>query len=499
MKSKMDPSVKIKKRLFDRISAFFMVVLVILNASFMVPVHAAFVGPVVVDSTVAVASALAALGIGVSGNASTPDWLAFINKIGDAVQDKMGGVTAEQYGNAIKYHLSHDFLASINQAFGDYVSSAEKASSLTSSFPSNAVLYQSNLATPITMEQFYSAIGCPYSSTRQYTGMNVKITGYTVVQKLFYSPFIDYFTDDISFTVAGKKYWMMNSSGGSSGGSYVYTKSGSNWKQVVSGSYLAMQMGQGYVFLDGYLVAFMLQGQVSPVYCIVNTAGASSNTNLYYFPTYQQLMVDTSEGAALPANDAQNSKFLTNLYADGASVLNQSQADVQSKLDAKAGEKDSTGAYTGDAVTVPADANTQNPSKLRDATATQTKVVGQDAATEADKTADDTYNKTNSKDTTPPKSTSMPSLELPTGLQKKFPFCLPWDLAAIYKLFNVAPKAPVWTIPINIDQGYLHVHQTYTYDLNQNNVMDTVLPIFKWFLNVSFCIGLIFVTKRIMT
>ena len=88
---------------------------------------------------------------------------------------------------------------------------------------------------------------------------------------------------------------------------------------------------------------------------------------------------------------------------------------------------------------------------------------------------------------------------LPTGLSKKFPFCLPWDLAACYRLFQVAPKAPVWSIPINIDQGALQVHQTYTYDLNGNKVMDTGLPVFKWFMNIGFIMMLVVLTRKIMS
>lgn len=103
------------------------------------------------------------------------------------------------------------------------------------------------------------------------------------------------------------------------------------------------------------------------------------------------------------------------------------------------------------------------------------------------------------RDTTPPKMPNMPDMELPKGLQKKFPFCLPWDLVACYKLFQVPAKAPTWSIPVNIDQGLIHVHQTYTYDLNSNNVMDTVLPIFKWFLNIAVVIGLIAITRKIMS
>jgi hypothetical protein len=459
-----------------------------------VQVHAAFVGPVAVEVDVAVASALAALGIGVSGNVSTPDWFGLIHKIGDSLSDKMGGVTAEQYGDAVKYHLSHDFLQSVSESFGDYVSSAEKASALTSAFPSTASLSQSNLTTPLTIDQFYSAIGCPYQDGHQYTGITSKITGYTVLAKVFYSWTLTYCTDDIAVNIAGKKYWFMNSSGGNSGQSKLYAKTGTTWNLVTQGSYDAMQMGSGNQLLDGYLVAFMFQGSISPEYYLINTAGASANTNLYYFPTYQYLLTDSSSGAALPMNDAQAAHFFPSIYAQGASVLTQPAADVQSKLDAKAGEKDSTGAYTGDVVSVPADANTKNPSKLRDATSTQTKVVGQDVADETDKTADDTYNQTNSKDTTPPKSSTFPDLSIPSEVFHKFPFCLPWDLYASLVTLQATAAPPKFTVPF-LHKADWGLNLDITLDMSQ---FESVAVVCRWGFSIMWIIGLIFLTRKLI-
>lgn len=186
---------------------------------------------------------------------------------------------------------------------------------------------------------------------------------------------------------------------------------------------------------------------------------------------------------------------IDSLFAEGDSVMVNPVDDVIGDIAGRVGNPDGT-----IPISVPVSGDVAGDRDIADQqTRTQSDTLGRDIATDADKTADTDYNDKQDKDTTLPKSASMPSMLLPTGLAKKFPFCLPWDLAACYRLFQVSPKAPVWTIPINIDQGALHLHKTYTYDLNGNNVMDTCLPVFKWFLNIGFIIALIILTKKIMS
>lgn len=491
-----------------------MVMLVILNATFMVPVHAAFVGPVVVDATVAISSALGALGVGISGAVSNADWKGMIDSIGGKIsQDIMGGVTANQVGNAIQYHLTHDFLKSVSMSFNDYITSAQKTSDLVNEFGSSAKLEQTNMSSPMTLQQIYNAIGCPWSQSGDFqysdfggaSGTDFKVDSYAILDKCYWSTAADFVISSKSwFTLNGKKYAMIIPYYSemieiASDNSYTYIQGSSNYTFYP----MVHPTSLSRVWLAGYVLGVHPVGHSHWEYYVINTAGVPSNLRLGVYENITPINVYSD---VKPATNTDNAKIVPKIYANGNSVLPKT-GDKTAAADAvigalegtKVGHKTDAGTKDGIDVQVPSNANTANPSNLRDATGTQTKVVGQDVATEADKAADDTYNQTNSKDTTPPKSTSMPSLELPTGLQKKFPFCLPWDLAAIYKLFNVTPKAPVWTIPVNIDQGFLHVHQTYTYDLNQNNVLDKGLPIFKWFLNISFCIGLIFITKRIMT
>lgn len=180
-----------------------------------------------------------------------------------------------------------------------------------------------------------------------------------------------------------------------------------------------------------------------------------------------------------------------NIFAEGYSTLNHRIDDVIGRIGALQGIQDGINVNVGDVVGSLDKINDTIRSK------TQTQVIDTDATDTATEAEND---KTNTgRDTTLPKNPSMPDLMLPTGLQKKFPFCLPWDLAACYKLFQVEPKAPVWSIPVNIDVGMVHVHQTYTYDLNSNGVMDGFLPVFKWFLNLGVVLGLILITRKIMS
>lgn len=183
---------------------------------------------------------------------------------------------------------------------------------------------------------------------------------------------------------------------------------------------------------------------------------------------------------------------LKSLIADGFSVMNHSLNDVIGRIGALQGVQDGINIRIGDVTGTLEKINDQIKSL------TQSRLIDYDITDTKEKEANAERNK--GRDTpAPPKDPKMPDLSLPKGLQKKFPFCLPWDLVACYKLFQMPAKAPVWHIPVNIDVGYIKVHQTYTYDMNSNKVMDTVLPIFKWFLNISFIAGLVLITRKIMS
>lgn len=180
-----------------------------------------------------------------------------------------------------------------------------------------------------------------------------------------------------------------------------------------------------------------------------------------------------------------------NFFAQGLSVMNHKVDDVISRVAQAEGVLGGIQVYLPPIVGTLSDINDQIKSL------TQSQVTQKDVTTTDDKTKNEDTNK--GRNTEAPKNPDMPDLTLPTGIQKKFPFCLPWDLMALYKLFQVSPKAPNWDVPINIDQGMIHVHQTYKFDMNSNGVMDNFLPVFKWFLNLAVVAGLIFLFKKIVS
>lgn len=182
-----------------------------------------------------------------------------------------------------------------------------------------------------------------------------------------------------------------------------------------------------------------------------------------------------------------------NLVADGYSVL--CGYDPEWVFDKIKARQTAGGIDTSKGIQVKVGTDAKSPADVRARTQAQTTGLEKTAEAEA---ADEAANA--GKSTVPASASDLPDFRLPAdGLQKKFPFCLPWDLVACYKLFQVPAKAPVWSIPVNIDQGLIHLHQTYTYDMNSNGIMDKILPVFKWFLNIAVVLGLIAITRKIMS
>lgn len=232
-------------------------------------------------------------------------------------------------------------------------------------------------------------------------------------------------------------------------------------------------VGPSSVFLN--LEAFDCQKQEAVEFLL--QVGDNPWQGICAYPKTAQPLPYTGEDVFNPADKA--------FFAEGYSAMIHSFADVVARIGAIQGVIDGIRVKIG-SLSIPG---------IR--SLTQTTILEKDITTEKDTDADDTRNK--GRSTTVPKDPSMPHATLPKGIQNKFPFCLPWDLAACYRLFDVTPKAPTWNIPVNIDCGAVHVHHTYTYDLNNNNVLDQGLPVFKWFVNLAFVAGLIILTRKIMS
>ena len=86
-----------------------------------------------------------------------------------------------------------------------------------------------------------------------------------------------------------------------------------------------------------------------------------------------------------------------------------------------------------------------------------------------------------------------------SGLFDKFPFCLPKDVYNLFaNFYSTDSKAPKFTIPIKIGQqndGSYFVDYDIYVDLS---FLDSVVPIFRFGVSVSFVLALILITRKMI-
>lgn len=85
--------------------------------------------------------------------------------------------------------------------------------------------------------------------------------------------------------------------------------------------------------------------------------------------------------------------------------------------------------------------------------------------------------------------------QLPTGIADKFPFCVPFDMIAIVKIFYAEPKAPIFNIPIQFKE--LNYTQTFTFDFSGNGWEKIALAI-RWGMTILYLYGLTVLTRRLI-
>ncbi len=464
MKSRARKFMALSQKLAKSLLALMLCVCLVFGYSYHRPVKAeAVASAVTVAGCVLVATAIAALGIGCSAALPTPEYNAACqhiwNGISSTVQQQVQSVQFS--ATAVKTELTQDFLHAVfNGVSSEYPNtvsyssfdSMEKALHLGRDCVESYV--DSDIVNMTNVVQLDRTFTPPITKggevvSFQAHNLNIKITSYntwywvinTISPLIAYSKVVDY------SVYIGDSYAFCFPSSSEYAEIYFQTISDS------VGHLLFVPAEKSY-----YSSAFRIDGV----------------PDLY----------NTSDVVYNPSNK--------NLYADGYSVLNHPVDDVINKTSAVQGNSDKV-----INVTIP-DAVAKG-SSVTDATKAQTQATttGQDMTDTAEKEKNATAN--TGRDTVPPKNPTMPDLMLPTGIQSKFPFCLPWDLRACYALFQVTPKAPCWDIPINIDNGAIRIHQTYRFDMNSQGVMDNALPVFKWFLNLMVVVGLIYLFKKIVS
>ena len=448
-----------------------------LKAEALVTTAAGTIGLVALMSTLS-----CAIGIGIGGQNSHGDWTYYYKQMGDYVTNKFkaAGKTIADTGvldfindqaNGYKtYHVSDDLMKATYEGFvaafppgttlGALASNEAFVSAMkwTSTYNPNTAVYSAwckNL-------QFISRFS-NYVLVNTYTKASLPLNRY-----------------DLNFQMIPD------------------STSGTTFKIESDNGYYFSQHFDSVEYRDKYLYGSVVQNDVQWAEL---TASDSANGNDVWmlidnygdtaYVGYKKAG-STSPGTTSVPTDVPYVPGDKGLYAQGHSVLNNSYDDVMQKIKAAQGTLDGINVRISDAVGSLQQINDQVKAQ------TQSQVLGQSIAdTAADTAADAATNA--GRDVSIPKIPTMPDLALPTGLQKKFPFCLPWDLAACYRLFQVSPKAPVWTIPVNINVGMVHIDKTYTYDLNSMGVLDQVLPVFKWFEDLLFVLGLIMITRKIMS
>lgn len=94
----------------------------------------------------------------------------------------------------------------------------------------------------------------------------------------------------------------------------------------------------------------------------------------------------------------------------------------------------------------------------------------------------------------PPKPSGLPDISLPTLITRKFPFSIPWDLAAIVGTFYpVDRKAPYFEIPL--ENSRLGIHEKIIIDLSN---FEPVANVARWFEFIGYALGLILITRKII-
>lgn len=81
-------------------------------------------------------------------------------------------------------------------------------------------------------------------------------------------------------------------------------------------------------------------------------------------------------------------------------------------------------------------------------------------------------------------------------LKYKFPFCVPWDILTIVKLFASEPEVPYFEIPMKFDISSIGITVDYTLVLDFKDYK-ILSDMFRFVLSIIYCIGLMRITFNI--
>ena len=89
-----------------------------------------------------------------------------------------------------------------------------------------------------------------------------------------------------------------------------------------------------------------------------------------------------------------------------------------------------------------------------------------------------------------------------TDLREIFPFCIPFDLIHLLKVFEAEPEAPVFKFPLDIEldnpwTGEKVVDYHHEFELDMSDY-EPVIKILRIFLVIFFIVGLMMITRQHM-
>lgn len=83
------------------------------------------------------------------------------------------------------------------------------------------------------------------------------------------------------------------------------------------------------------------------------------------------------------------------------------------------------------------------------------------------------------------------------GFQNKFPFSIPWDIAASVKILEKEAIEPKWEIPFKVQNSYINVNEKLVIDLTGEE-WQMPIKVIRGFLLLLFIVGLAFATRALI-
>ena len=483
----MNPVICRVKQILKSAFLIFFSVFFIFVSSFRFPVKASAAATTAVTvGGVIVTSILTALGVGVAADAiqgkqfattASHMWSNFTDNV------RAGWTVAKTAAGLTVYHASRDLILATAQAFTALYPNTGLHISDWASLGS-AVGFSSSVL--VSGDSF--SVGDSADSNYQFFKFS-DFSSYRFLRKVYLPPYpesLDYVNKALTTVVLGSDVFNIAGSGYSRG-RYDLNDTSS------SPALKCLYMGDVHYLIDGYTYYFLSAYNMAKhmmCYFVVPDTGHPN----YYSRLYCPVTVTgdyTGDDVINPAEKA--------FYAREKSAMNNPVQDVIDSAAAAQGVTDGIDIHVPSTVGDVSDGSAaSSPAAVGDVAAqSQADTLGKDIATDADKAKSAENNKTNDRDTTPPKLSSIPDVSIPEKLVHKFPFCLPIDFVSSVKNLAAPAQPPAFTLPLFVvpSLGWDSSITLNWADFDRDGILSAII---RWSFSVLWIIGLIFVTKKLI-